>query len=167
VPVWTNRYLNLPNGTDVATALVLDREGNVVVTGFSAGADTGDDIATVAYSNNGIPLSTNRYTSAGNNTDQANAVAVDRVGHVFVAGISATATSGFDFTVLKYAPVSGPSLTIQRIAGKVVLSWANPAFGLQIAGRADGTFTNVSGAASPYTNTTPASQLFFRLVAPN
>jgi hypothetical protein len=136
-----------------------------VVTGFSEGNGTSFDIATVAYSNNGVPLSTNRYVTIDN--DQANAVAVDRIGRVFVAGLSQTLSNGFDFTVLKYAPVSGPSLKIQRIAGAVVLSWSNPAFALQAAGRVDGTFTNVSGAMSPFTNTTPAAQLFFRLISPN
>jgi len=165
VPAWTNRYAGMANGSDVATAIAIDGAGNVLVTGFSEGAGSSYDIGTVAYSNNGIPLSTNRYASAGNYSDQANALALDLYGNVFVAGFSATLASGNDFTLLKYAPVSRPPLNLRWLAGAVLLSWTRPAFALQAAGTVDGIFTNVPGATSPYTNPTAAPQLFFRLLS--
>jgi len=52
----------------------------------------------------------------------------------------------------------------QLVGNSVVPSWANPAFGLQSAPAITGTFTNVPGATSPYTNTFSGGQRFFRLV---
>jgi hypothetical protein len=60
-----------------------------------------------------------------------------------------------------------PSLNIKFIGNAVILSWADPAstFFLQSATNVTGAYTNVVGAASPYTNTVSGSQKFFRLQA--
>jgi uncharacterized repeat protein (TIGR03803 family) len=55
-------------------------------------------------------------------------------------------------------------LMIQLLDGAVVLSWADPAFALQSAPAANGTFTTIPGAASPYTSAISAPQQFFRLI---
>jgi hypothetical protein len=166
VPIWTNRYGAIANGSDVATALVLDAADNVLVTGFSDGGASSYDIATVAYSNDGLPLATNRYNGAANKVDQANAIAVDSVGNYFVTGLTTTDASGNDFITIKYSAVSGPRLNSQNVAGAIVLTWTSSAFVLQAAATIDGIFTNVPGASSPYTNSTlAASELFFRLIS--
>jgi len=56
-----------------------------------------------------------------------------------------------------------PNLTIQLSGAQVVLSWGNPAFSLQTATLLNGTFTNLPGATSPYTNNPDLQQQFFRL----
>src|SRR5207248_10562432 len=68
VPLWTNRYDGPANLTDFVTAIAIDSSDNVIVTGCSAnsfpngGCCFGDwGYATVAYSNSGVPLWTNRY----------------------------------------------------------------------------------------------------------
>ena len=55
-------------------------------------------------------------------------------------------------------------LTVQRVGGNVVLSWTNSIFSLQAAPAVTGTYTNVTGAASPYTNPISGSAGFFRLI---
>src|SRR5262249_54536504 len=62
-PLWTNRCNGPANSNDEATAIALDRSGNVFVTGSSYSPPHRDtcDYATVAYSNSGVPLWTNRY----------------------------------------------------------------------------------------------------------
>ena len=57
------------------------------------------------------------------------------------------------------------SLSIQTIDNAAVLSWTNAAYVLQAAPSANGTYTNVAAASSPFTNSTSASATFFRLVA--
>jgi len=56
-------------------------------------------------------------------------------------------------------------LYVERRPGQVVLSWTDPAFVLQSASAASGIFTNVIGAASPFTNGTAGATKFFRLKA--
>jgi len=54
-------------------------------------------------------------------------------------------------------------LNFQRDGNKLVLTWADASFALQAAPGVTGTFTNVPGAASPYTNSVIGPSKFFRL----
>jgi uncharacterized repeat protein (TIGR03803 family) len=54
-------------------------------------------------------------------------------------------------------------LAIQPSGSAVVLSWTDPAFTLQAAPAPAGTFSNIPGAISPYTNAISSPQQFFRL----
>jgi hypothetical protein len=56
-----------------------------------------------------------------------------------------------------------PLLNIQAGHSKVVLSWGDSTFGLQAAPLPMGVFTNIPGAASPFTNATTGTERFFRL----
>ncbi|MEO5804673.1 MAG: immunoglobulin domain-containing protein [Verrucomicrobiota bacterium] len=59
--------------------------------------------------------------------------------------------------------ISPIPLNIQRDGSNVVLTWSDPAFALQAALLVTGTYTNIPGATSPYTNAIGGSQLYFRL----
>ena len=59
--------------------------------------------------------------------------------------------------------VGDARLRIQRGGTGVVVSWSNTGFSLQSAPFFTGTFTNVTGATSPYTNPATAPQQYFRL----
>jgi uncharacterized delta-60 repeat protein len=113
MPLWTNYYNGTANGGDAATALAVDSNGNVIVTGNSTGP-TGlssyVDFATIKYSSAGAPLWTNRYNGPGNDADTAVGVAVDGSGNVIVAGSSA---SGFDvdYVTIKYSSAGVPLWT--------------------------------------------------------
>jgi hypothetical protein len=93
VPLWTNRYDGTGYGwSDKANAVAVDASGNVFVTGSSEYpflfASVSSAYATIAYSGAGVALWTNRYNGTGDSADQANAVAVDGSGNVFVTGSS-------------------------------------------------------------------------------
>jgi len=62
-----------------------------------------------------------------------------------------------------YAPVASSLVTLnyQTINGKLVLNWS--AGTLQSAPNVTGTYTNVTGATSPYTNNATAGRQFFRV----
>ncbi len=106
VPLWTNRYNGPENYPDIAKAVAVDGSGNVFVTGSSFGSGGGYDHATIAYSGTGVPLWTNRYNGPDNNDDQANAVAVDGNGNVFVTG-----SSGGDYATIAYSGAGVPLWT--------------------------------------------------------
>jgi uncharacterized delta-60 repeat protein len=104
VPLWTN-YYNGPGNDDFATALAVDTNGNVFMTGFSTGSGSSYDYATIKYSGAGVPLWTNRYNGPENGGDQAYDVAVDTDGSVFVTGHSG------DFATIKYSNAGVPLWT--------------------------------------------------------
>ncbi len=164
LPLWTNLYNGVGNGADEAQSVAVDGIGSVYVTGYSYGGGA-QDYATVAYSNTGRPLWTNRYNGPANSSDYARALAVDGIGNVYVTGYS-SGGGYYDYATIKYSGVLTPSpLSIQRTGNQIVLSWSNAAFGLQSATAVQVTYTNVPAATSPYTNTFPDTQRFFRLKA--
>jgi hypothetical protein len=117
VPLWTNRYNFGPNASSDATAIAVDGNGNVFVTGGSYNADTNSDYATIKYSNAGVPLWTNRYDGPGNGYDRAYAIAVDSDGNAVVTGASSgIGTSLSDYATIKYSSV-GVALWTNRYDG--------------------------------------------------
>jgi hypothetical protein len=164
VPLWTNRYNGLGNDRDTARAIATDISGNVLVTG-AASDGTNSDYVTIAYSNAGVPLWTNRYNGLGNDMDFASAIAVDTRGNVFVTGESVGSVGFFDFVTIKYSTAQPIPLNIQQVENHLVLSWTNPSFRLQSASAISGTFANVPGATSPYTNSISDPQQYFRLIS--
>ena len=170
VPIWTNSYDGPGNFSDLATAIAVDRNGNVFVSGYSASAHNypyDDDLETIAYSSAGVPLWTKRYSGPGAGDDIATAITVSGDGSVLVAGYSAGSIGYQDYVTIKYGPaMPAPiSLQIQEDSGSVVLRWENAAFTLQTTYNNAGMFTNIPGATTPYTNPVTAGQQFFRLIS--
>jgi hypothetical protein len=137
LPLWTNRY-NGPSGFssfDTARAIAVDGGGNVIVTGDSYRDFVTRDIATIAYSNAGVPLWTNRYNGPANGDDvplTKQSLALGPSGNVYVAAASDgdfLDVTIFGFVTIKYMNTgSVPSLTIARSNSFAVLSWPS-AFG--------------------------------------
>ena len=128
MPLWTNHY----NGgyTDNARAVAVDSGGNVIVTGQSYRDFQTSDLVTVAYSNGGIPLWTNRYNGPANGDDvllTKDSLALGPNGSVYVTAASDGDSSNAnisDFVTIKYLTSgSTPSLSIARSNGLAVLSW--------------------------------------------
>lgn len=118
VSLWTNRYNGPGNNEDRSSAITADNDGNVFVTGYSPGSGSGQDYATIKYSNAGVPLWTNRYNGPGNSTDQATGIAVGGGGDVFVTGYSYSSSdsSSADYATIKYSS-DGIALWTNRYNG--------------------------------------------------
>jgi len=111
-PLWTNRYHGpFINGDDGASAIAVDSSGNVFVTGFSYAVNGHYDYATVAYSNAGAPLWTNRYNGPGNGDNLPEKIAVDDNGNVFVTGWSPAANFFSDYATVGYSATGVPLWT--------------------------------------------------------
>lgn len=152
-PLWTNS-----NG---GTAIAVDSSGNGIVTGQTFDG-TDYFAATLKYSGAGTPLWTNLYTSAAGSAGPT-AIAVDENGNAFVTGEAYDSTFYQYFTIEYPAATMQPVLRGQWLNQRLVLSWTNTGFNLQSAAAITGTFTNIPGATSPYTNASVLAQQFFRL----
>lgn len=112
---WLQRYNGPGNGDDHVSAMALDSNGNVFVTGDSA-ADTNSpvfsgDFATIKYSNAGVPLWTNRYDGPLHGIDKASAMVLDRYGDVIVTGNSYDGGNTWGFATIKYSNSGVPLWT--------------------------------------------------------
>jgi len=100
---WVARYDGTANSNDAATAISVDRDGNVYVTGYSTNKETGIDIVTIKYSPEGTLAWKSTYNNNNKNgTDYGTCLAVDDMGNVFVGGYSENEGTGIDYIVLKY-----------------------------------------------------------------
>ncbi|MFQ5713421.1 MAG: SBBP repeat-containing protein [Candidatus Scalinduaceae bacterium] len=102
--LWVARYNGLPaSNFDFANAIAVDGDGNVYVTGESwGGSGTSFDYATVKYDKDGNQKWVARYDGSGLN-DEANAIAMDRKGNVYVTGESSGSGNFKDYATVKYA----------------------------------------------------------------
>jgi hypothetical protein len=87
--------------TDQITAMTIDNQNNVYVTGFSAGNGTGLDYATIKYNSNLQQQWLRRTTNSG--SDFPTSIAVEPVtGNVYVTGSSVGSGTGYDYLTISY-----------------------------------------------------------------
>ncbi|RJR32918.1 MAG: hypothetical protein C4567_17470 [Deltaproteobacteria bacterium] len=116
---WIRTYNGPANGWNEATAMVLDSQGNICVTGFSQrrGKDFYCDYLTVKFSPKGKRLWLRRYhgplTNWNKGSSTAYAIAVDGQDNVYVTGSSTGGDYGGDCATIKYSP-DGKELWVQR-----------------------------------------------------
>lgn len=100
--LWLARYDGPAHGMDRATAIALDSNENVHVTGVST--DTSLDYATLKYDSNGNQMWVARYDGPAHGRDWAHSIAVDTFGRVNVTGESEGIGTGLDYTTIQYSP---------------------------------------------------------------
>ena len=101
-PVWVGRYDGPASSTDSANAIVIDDSGNVYVTGESWAPGTLTDFTTIKYApDSNVPVWVARYDGPAHSFDNAEAIAVDDSGNVYVTG-SSGGFSNSDIVTIKY-----------------------------------------------------------------
>jgi uncharacterized delta-60 repeat protein len=113
---WVKRYNGTGNSGDVATAIAVDNESNIYVTGRSSGNGTGMDYTTIKYNSDGFQQWIQRYNSAGNSHDDPTDITIDNEGNIYVTGGSDGDGTNFDYTTIKYNS-SGAQQWVQRYNG--------------------------------------------------
>jgi predicted extracellular nuclease len=174
------QYLNLAATTNANLAVMEAFDGNYVIVSnvFLVTADTTFAVS----SNNYVTLSNllgqtlllfNPSVAANPQGQSIPAFCTSIRGVVAQYDSSSPYTSGYELLLDLYAnlepgtpPTNQPTpipLGIGLSGGNAVLNWADPAFSLQSATTVTGAFGTVTGATSPYTNTSGESK-FFRLI---
>ena len=104
--LWVKRYNLRTYMDDGATAMAVDAQNNIYVTGYSVGASTGYDYATIKYSPAGAQLWVIRSSGpSGTGTyseDRPTAIKVVGQGNVYVTGHSYAISTGVDYLTIKY-----------------------------------------------------------------
>jgi hypothetical protein len=113
---WVRRYDGPASGIDVAKAIAVDDSGYVYVTGYSESTGTYQDYATIKYDSSGNEIWVRRYNGPNGGTDEANALALDHSGNVYVTGYSGGGLLGMDYATMKYYP-NGDTAWVRRYNG--------------------------------------------------
>jgi hypothetical protein len=105
--VWVGRY-NGPGGnpSDVATAIAVDLQGNIYVTGNSGyivAPVSYNDFATVKYDKDGNEVWVGRYNGPANSEDRTAAIAIDKAGNIYVTGFTWQIGTYRDYVTIKYS----------------------------------------------------------------
>lgn len=100
--------LDKAGGSDQATAVAVDANDDVIVTG-SVLNGMNYDIHTVKYSgSSGAMIWQQTYSGLAGGNDRATAITVDSLNNVYVGGYVQGSGGSDDFLVLKYSPNGGP-----------------------------------------------------------
>ena len=148
---WVARYDGVDNLDDYATALAVDAEGNVYVTGYSEGEETGVSYATIKYNSLGEQQWEAKYNSPNGLNSFARALALDAEGNVYVTGSSETSGTGADYATIKYNP-AGVQQWVAKYNAPDNLDDETSSIKVDMAGNVyvSGTSTRLSGVSCNY-----------------
>ena len=114
---WMKHYASgLAPSYDNSTAIAVDNQGYIYVTGASTKLPFGIDYLTIKYSSAGDTIWTKRYDGSGEGDDISRAIAVDSSGNVYVTGVSKGSGTSDDYATIKY-DASGNQLWAARYNG--------------------------------------------------
>jgi uncharacterized delta-60 repeat protein len=117
-PLWVARYNGPANDSDIVTAIAIDSNDNIYVTGASYGAGTGEDFATIKYSpDSNQPVWVARYNGPGNSRDVVTDMALDSRNNIYITGPSLGSTTHDDYATIKYSPDSNQPVWMARYNG--------------------------------------------------
>jgi len=154
---WVARYNGPENDDDRANSLAVDGDGNVYVTGRSAGSGVfSGDFVTIKYNATGVQQWVERYNGPDNGEDEANSLAVDGDGNVYVTGDSEGIGTGPDYATIKYNQTPQPPLD-------VTLAPVNPPIIIPATG---GSF-NYNATVSNLSGSTQSTQIWIMVQLPN
>ncbi|GJQ21935.1 MAG: hypothetical protein HBSIN02_22900 [Bacteroidia bacterium] len=115
--LWARWYNGTANLTDQVYAIAVDGDGDIYVTGRSGGNGSSYDIVTIKYTAAGDSVWGVRFNGTGSFNDEATAIKIDHLGHIYVAGMSTGTGESGNFHLVKYMESTPTSVSDGRIAG--------------------------------------------------
>jgi len=101
--IWVGRQDNPDHLKEYPRGQIIDKRGNIYLTGYSKTANTRNDYNTIKYSSDGILLWDAIYNGPSHSLDYPVDQTLDDAGNIYVLGKSYTANHGTDFLILKYS----------------------------------------------------------------
>lgn len=101
-PQWVSRYNGPLDSIDFLSDMKMDNSGNIIVTGYSIGAGTDYDWATIKYNSSGVQQWVTRFNGNANGADDAYTLTVDASGYIYVTGFSSQGGNNYDMCTIKY-----------------------------------------------------------------
>lgn len=98
---WVNRYNGNGDYSDKAKDLTVNSGGNVFIAGYTT-SNSNHDYLVMKLTSLGDTLWTRTYNGIDNAEDEANAIAIDAVGNVYVTGYVKGDGTGDDIVTIKY-----------------------------------------------------------------
>jgi len=152
VEQWVQRYNGPGNDWDNPTAIAVDGQGNVYVTGSSFGSGTSFDYATIKYDSHGVEQWVQRYNGTANGDDGASSLAVDGQGNVYVTGGGRFGSgANTDYATIKYNS-SGVQEWVQIYDGNGPESSFDAAYSLAVDGQGNVYVTGESYGPDVYSD---------------
>lgn len=158
---WVARFNSgVKKSNSAASAMTVDKLGNIYVTGWVTRNGTGADYATIKYTSDGEQKWVKYYSNTGLSVDKATAIAVDTALNVYVTGTSA-APGGTDYLTVKYDSSAGTLLPVweARYNGSgsgndyPVSIAVNDSFNVFVTGWSFGSSTGIDYATLKYDGT--------------
>jgi hypothetical protein len=116
--VWRRTIAGTADEDDIAQAVALDANGDIVAVGAVENAGSGEDLIAIKLSGaTGGDIWRREFDGTANGEDEAYAVAVDTAGDVVVGGYTENIGTDEDFAVLKLAAGDGAELWRREIEG--------------------------------------------------
>jgi hypothetical protein len=100
--IWARTFNDSLNGNDVASAMAMDNNGKIYVTGSAQTALQGLDYYTIKYDTAGAVVWNISYDGEAHLDDRATNIAIDTVGAIVVTGASETATGVYEYSTVRY-----------------------------------------------------------------
>ncbi|MCB1162387.1 hypothetical protein KDL67_06820 [bacterium] len=101
---WLQSFPSNPCDTVEPTAMAVDAQGNLLVTGYGRLGSAGFHIHTLKYDGAGQLLWHQEYDGPGSSSDLPSSLVVDVAGDVYVAGLTINPPQDRDHVAVKYAP---------------------------------------------------------------
>ncbi|MFD2247615.1 T9SS type A sorting domain-containing protein [Pontibacter ruber] len=115
---WVSRYSGENSQFNHATAITVDNQGGVYVTGYSFIDSTNTAYITVRYAAaNGQQTWATRYNESGG-TEIATDIAADNTGGIYVTGYSRSYNTGYDYATIQYEAATGAENWVSRYNGQ-------------------------------------------------
>jgi len=91
VQQWIKRFDGIAGGNDIADAIKIDSQGNIIVAGTSdsdaLSSTVNNDACLLKYDNNGNLVWSKRYNGTANSDDQSTDIAIDSLNNIYLTAM--------------------------------------------------------------------------------